>query len=187
MTTVRRMLLDWWRRRRARAAPDPLTAYDQVLGALEQEGARVRRGAAALLALQGELRRSAERAAAQARELEARADDAQRRGDERAAAVLRADRTRSQEEGRAAQAGLARVEADAEVLVAVARSVDERAGALRREREEAALRLRAGALVQDALQLQGERFEHRVALEAARDEVERAHALAELYREEQRR
>ncbi|MBF5041130.1 hypothetical protein FGE12_01900 [Aggregicoccus sp. 17bor-14] len=184
---MRRVLFDWWRKRRARAAPDPLATYDRVLGELEQEAARVRRAAAALLALQGELRRSAERAAAHLRELDGRADDARRRGDDRAAQVLHADRARSEEEGRAARAALARVEADAEVLVAAARSLEERLGALRREREDAALRLRAGELVQEALRLPGERFEHRVALDAARDEVERAHALAELYREEQRR
>jgi phage shock protein A len=181
------MLFDWWRKRRARTAPDPLGTYDRVLGELEQEGARVRRAAAALLALQRELRRSAERAAAHARELEARLDAAQRRGEEATAEVLRTDGVRSEEEGRAARAALARVDADAQVLVAAARSLEERVGVLRREREEAALRLRAGVLVQEALRLQGERFAHRVALEAARDEVERAHALAELYREEQTR
>ena len=178
------MLLEWWRRRRARREVDPLVIYDRLIESLEAEAASVRRGAATLLALQGELRRGAERARAQAEQLLARAQEAERHGDPEAASLLRADARLMR--GAPDAAALLRVEEDAAVLVARATQQQERLGALRAERESAALRLEAGAAVREALQREAQRFEQLVALQEARDEVERAHALAELYREEGR-
>lgn len=164
---------------------DPLAAWDALIEALEAEGAAVRRAAATLLALQGELRRAAQRAEARAQQLSARAQEAARRGEAGAAALLAQDAARAQ--AAADEAALARVEEDAQLLVASATGLQERLSALRAERESARVRLRAGALVREVLQRESEHFGRRVALQAARDEVERAHALAELYREEQRR
>jgi phage shock protein A len=178
------MLLDWWRRRRGRAEVDPLGTYDRVIEALETEAASVRRSAATLLALQAELRRGAERSARQRQVLQERAREAELQEETRVADVLRQDLVRHDEDAASAGEALQRTEADAQLLVAAAHELEERLRALRAEREDAALRLRAGALVAQAVRLQAERFERRVALEAARDEVERAHALAQLYREE---
>lgn len=178
------MLLEWWRRRRARRELDPLATYDRLIESVEAEAAAVRRAAATLLALQGEQRRGMERARAQAEQLLARAQETERQGDLEAASQLRVDARQVRKAPEAA--ALQRVEEDAALLVSRARELQERLGALRAEREDAALRLRAGAAVREALQQESERFEQRIALEAARDEVERAHALAELYREEGR-
>ena len=83
-----------------------------------------------------------------------------------------------------ADAALAQVEGDAAALAEAARGVAAQVEELERERRSARARLAAGTLVTAALGAQVEKVEQFLALDAARDEVERAHALAELYRED---
>ncbi|MGZ3461402.1 MAG: hypothetical protein ACXU86_23165, partial [Archangium sp.] len=79
---------------------------------------------------------------------------------------------------------LHRAEQDGKLLQEAAADLGNRLAELRTERESASARLAVGGLVTGALREQVERFEKVLAVDAARDEVERAHALAEIYREE---
>ena len=172
-------------KRKRRAAPeDPVAAFDALLEQLERQGAGVRRAAAALLASRGELQRSQARYVRQREELGQRLQTAAGLGDERAERVLRQDLERVERGARDTEEGLARVAGDAEVLLELARDLGERSAALRQERDSARARRDAEQLFTAALRQRTSRIEQVLAVDAARDELERAHALAEIARED---
>lgn len=172
-------------RRRKKAPPaDPLQAYDGFLEVLERQGMEVRRSAATLLAIRGDLTRTEARHRQRLSELRDRLVEARATGERRAAEILERDEAQLQRVLSNTLEALARATADAELLLEAARELSAQLTELKMERESAAARLTAGLAVSETLRQRSAEVARVLALDAARDEVERAHALAELYREE---
>ena len=163
---------------------DPLAALDSLIENLERQGAEVRKSAATLLALKGDLSRAVERYTRRLEDIASRRATAELRGDLRAVAVLRKDREQAESLLASTRDSLERADADGKLLLEAAAELGDRVVELRRERESASARLAVGGLVTEALRERGARFEQALVVDAARDEVERAHALADIYREE---
>ncbi|MBZ4416441.1 PspA/IM30 family protein [Myxococcus sp. RHSTA-1-4] len=165
---------------------DPLVALDQLLENLERQAAEVRKSAATLLALKGDLSRAVERYTRRLEDIASRRAIAEGKGDARAVAVLKRDREQAEALLGSTRDSLERADSDARLLLEAAAELGDRVAELRRERESAAARLTVGGIVTEALRERVARFEQALVVDAARDEVERAHALADIYREELR-
>lgn len=194
-----------WLRRREPPAPDPLAAYDDLVSDLESEAAELRQAAATLLTARARLGRELERAQKAAEQLRTRAaqsapgagratspfrpaDEARvgARADAAAAEVLLHDAERLDRQSEGLREALAQTEVDVEQLKEAAVRVTSQVEQLRNERELARARFTAGtALAAEAMRSRSDRVRRLVAVDAARDEVERAHALAEVWREEE--
>lgn len=181
------MFFDWLRKKTPKKPArgvDPLAAFDQLIEDLERQGAEVRKSAATLLALKGELSRSQERYARRLEELARRKAVADTQGDAKISQTLERDRVQAESLLNTTRESLLRAEQDSQLLLEAAADLGNRVAELRTERESASARLAVGGLVSSALRERVERFEKVLAVDAARDEIERAHALAEIYREE---
>ncbi|HYO58863.1 hypothetical protein [Archangium sp.] len=182
------MLFDWLRKKKTPKKPerptDPLAAFDQLIEDLERQGAEVRKSAATLLALKGDLARSEERYVKRLEELAKRRAIADEQGDAKISSTLERDRLQLESLLGTTRESLNRAEQDGRLLLEAAADLGNRVVELRTERESASARLAVGGLVSTALREQVERFEKVLAVDAARDEIERAHALADIYREE---
>jgi hypothetical protein len=163
---------------------DPVAAYDGFIESLERQAAEVRKSAATLLALRGELARDGERYQKRIKDLDERIDQAVTRGDARAEKTLRKDREEAEEMLEEAEKALAAANEDSALLMEAAEDLAKRGRELKAERMSARARMRVGAAVTGALARRTEEFDKLMALDAARDEVEKAHALADIYREE---
>jgi hypothetical protein len=173
------------RKAKAKAPPkDPIAAFDALLEQLDRQGSEVRKSAAALLASRGELQRSQERYARQREEVGQRIQTAVSRGDAGAEKVLRKDLEQVEARARQTDEALAKVGGDAELVLELARSLSEQSASLREERNSARARLDAESLLTGALSERSARIAQVLAVDAARDELERAHALAEIVRED---
>ncbi len=161
-------------------APDPLAGFDQRLQVLTRRTSELRRSAATLLSLRGDLERGIEQAKAQADEARRKASDP---AAERIRSVLEDDAERAQQRAVELQAELERVRVEAAALSETVQSLEREAEQVRRERASAVARHTAN---QAMLDTGGERarVEGLIALERARDEAEKAQALAELARED---
>ena len=178
------MAFGWFRRRPA-PAPDPIAAYDDLVSDLAGEAAELRRAAATLLTVRSRLGRELPGMEQVARTLRDRADRARGGGDLRTAEVLEGDSHREDRRAEGLREELARTETDVAQLEEAARRVAEQVDRLRSERDLAAARLTAGtALAAEAQRSRADRIRRLVAVDAARDEIERAHALAEVWRED---
>jgi phage shock protein A len=172
---------------RARERPaDPLVAYDALLEDLQRQAAQLREAAATLLTARAHLEREIQRQRRNAREMSARAGSASAAGDPPSERVLRRDAEVAQHEVKLLEESLARTKSDAAELMEQAGELAARIQELRRERQLAAVSLRATTALAAALRARVDRIDRVVAVDRARDEVERAHALAEIYREETR-
>ena len=182
------MLFDWLRRKTSKKTParevDPLAAFDQLIEDLERQAAEVRKSAATLLAMRSDLSRSQTRYTSRLEELARRRAIADAQGDLKIAHALERDRVQAETLLKTTQESLLRAEQDGQLLLEAAGDLGDRVAELRTERESASARLAVGGLVSTALREQVERFEKVLAVDAARDEIERAHALADIYREE---
>jgi phage shock protein A len=182
------MLFDWLRRKKTPRKPersaDPLAAFDQLIEDMERQGAEVRKSAATLLALRGELTRSEERYVKRQAELEQRRALATDKGDMQVVKALERDLSQTESLLHTTRESLTRAAQDSKLLLEAASELGDRVAELRIERESASARLAVGGLMSSALREQVERFEKVLAVDAARDEIERAHALADIYREE---
>jgi phage shock protein A len=166
------------------APADPLEAFDAVVQSMERQGEELRRSAATLLALKAQFARDEVKYRAQQKELEARIEEAGQLGDAKAESVLRRDQletTRRLDETLDARA---QADEDAALLSDAARAHADRLAELKDERQRARARLSAGLVVSEALQAQVEEVDRVLKLDRARDEIERAHALADIYRED---
>jgi len=174
-----------WFRRRPAPAPDPIAAYDDLVSDLAGEAAELRRAAATLLTVRSRLGRELSGMEQVARVLRDRLDRARSAGDGRAAEVLDADARREDRRAEGIREELSRTETDVAQLEEAAARVAGQVDRLRSERDLAAARLTAGtALAAEAQRSRADRVRRLVAVDAARDEVERAHALAEVWRED---
>lgn len=179
------MLFGLFRKKDKKKKPaDPLAAFDQLIEDLERQASEVRKSAATLLALKGELTRSVERYTRRLAEIAERRAVADSRGDAKSASVLLRDQEQTEALLKSTRDALERAETDAGLLMEAASEVGARVVELRTERQSASARLVAGGLVTGAMRERVDRIEKVLALDAARDEIERAHALAEIYREE---
>ena len=179
------MAFRWFRRRRPPPPPDPIAAYDDLVSDLDAEAAELRRAAATLLTVRARLVRQQSQGETTARALRDRADQARGRGDAHALEVLTADVQRLRRQGDGLAESLARTEADVAALKEAAGRVAEQVERLRAERDLAAARFTASStLAAEAQRSRADRVRRLVAVDAARDEVERAHALAEVWRED---
>jgi hypothetical protein len=167
-------------------AADPLKVYDGMIESLDRQASVVRRSAATLLALKGELGRDRERYGKRVIDAEARLAEAAHRGDARAERALRRDLDEARELREQTDKALASAEDDAQVLLETAEDLARRARELKAERLSATARFKAGVEVSAALKAQAEEFDRVMAIDAARDEIERARALADIYREDAR-
>ena len=79
---------------------------------------------------------------------------------------------------------VAQAETNAKILMEAAEDLSKQLAELQEERQSARARLSAGVMVSDALKAQVANFDRVMKLDRARDEVEKAHALAEVYRED---
>ena len=99
--------------------------------------------------------------------------------------MLDADARRENVRAAGIREELARTQTDVAQLEEAARRVAGQVDHLRSERDLAEARLTAGtALAAEAQRSRADRVRRLVAVDAARDEVERAHALAEVWRED---
>lgn len=183
------MLFDWLRKKTPKTKKperptDPLAAFDQLIEDLERQAAEVRKSAATLLALKGDLARSQERYGKRLEDISKRRAIADGQGDAKIALALERDRVQTESLLGTTREALNRAEQDSKLLLEAAADIGNRVAELRTERESASARLAVGGLVSTALREQVERFEKVLAVDAARDEIERAHALADIYREE---
>ena len=163
---------------------DPVAAYDGFIESIERQAAEVRKSAATLLALRGELARDDERYQGRMADLDERIKIAQGKGDARAGRTLTNDRQEAQEMFEESEKALASANEDSALLMEAAEDLAKRCRELKAERMSARARMRVGAAVTGALARRTEEFDKLMALDAARDEVEKAHALADIYRAE---
>jgi phage shock protein A len=163
---------------------DPIAAYDGLIEDLDRQAGQVRKSAATLLSLRGELTRDVEKYARRAEEIEKRRTTAQEKADARAARVLDRDLRECRELLETSKKALASAEDDGNVLVDAAQELAKKISELKAERQSARARLSVGLAVSTALKQHSARIDQVLALDAARDEVEKARALADIYRED---
>lgn len=161
---------------------DPLEAFDAMISALERQGAEVRKSAATMLALRGELTREKDKLNKRLGTIGERRERAN--GDATVLRTLERDETEGRRSLEKTDEALTQAERDGKLLMETAESLSVQLTELKEERMSAKTRLSAGLMVSDALKARVANFDKVMKLDAARDEVERAHALAELYREE---
>ncbi len=161
---------------------DPLAAFDVVIASLERQGGEVRKSAATLLALRSELNRDVVKYGKRIAGIEERLPRAE--GDLAAEKTLRRDLHEAKRLLEKTHEALAQAEGNAKLLMDAAEELGKQLVELQEERQSARARLSAGVMVSDALKAQVASFDRLMKLDAARDEVEKAHALAELYRED---
>lgn len=179
------MVFGFWRKKKE-PAREPLAAYDDLIAELERQAGALRRSAATLLSLKADLERDLERAAQKLADLSGRRSTALEGRDARSAQVLEQDLAQASAQAEAGRAALASANDDAQLLLEAASELAGRIAELQTERLGAQARLKVGELTTRALRERAEKVDKLLALDAARDELERAHALAELYREDQR-
>ena len=166
----------------AAKATDPLAVFDAVISSLERQGAEVRKSAATLLTLRAELARDEVRYGLRISSTKERLERAL--GDPKIEKTLRRDLLEAQQLLDRTGEALAQAEANAKLLMEAAEDLSRQRAELNEERQSARARLSAGLMVSDALKTQVANFDRVMKLDRARDEVEKAHALAELYRED---
>jgi hypothetical protein len=177
-------LFDFFKRKKPAGPKDPLKAYDGMIESLERQAAQVRRSAATLLALKGELTRDHERYGKRVEEAERRISSAEHSADASAERALRRDLKEVKELFEQTLKALESANDDTKVLLETAEGLARRAHELKAERMSAQARFATGQVVSTALKQQAEEFDRVMAIDAARDEIERARALADIYREE---
>jgi phage shock protein A len=161
----------------------PLQVFDEVIGSLEKQATEARRSAATLLALRGELKREVDKYESRKQNSAARVLLAKAANDAKALRVLEEDTKTAERNLVKTQEAFALATRDSERLVQAAGAIQKQLAELKEERRSAQARLHLGLEVSATLKQQADDFERLMKLDRARDEVERAHALAELYRE----
>jgi phage shock protein A len=169
----------------AKEPTDPLEAFDQLIASLERQGAEVRKSAATLLALRGDLTRDQDKLGRRISTIEEKLTRAL--GEPAIEKTLQRDLTDAQRLLEKTKDSFTQADTDSKLLLETAEQLGRELVELKEERQSAKARLNAGLVVSEALKSRALGFDKLMKLDAARDEVERAHALAELYREETQR
>jgi phage shock protein A len=172
------------RKRRGATSGDPIAAFDEVIQSLERQGVEVRKSAATLIALRSDLRRDRQKYAVRMTEIGARLATAARDGDEVAERALERDRDQTTRLLAQTEQALADADRNSRELLEAADGLGRQAADLKAERQSARARLSSSVEVSEALKARSMEFERLMRLDEARDEIERAQALADLYRED---
>jgi len=169
-------------KKKEKKATDPLAAFDEMIESLERQGAAARRSAATLISLRSELRRDEERFSKRIEELASKRSD-----DQKVSEVLSRDRDELHRMLMRTKEALQQAERDSSLLMEAAEQLTRQLSTLKEERQGARARFSGGLVVSAALKAQAADFDRVMKLDAARDEVEKAHALAEIYRDDAER
>ncbi|HEY1086563.1 MAG TPA: hypothetical protein VGE37_02675 [Archangium sp.] len=161
---------------------DPIAVFDHVIASVERQGAEVRKSAATLLAMRASLQRDVDRYEVRIETTQQKLERAD--GDPKIEKTLRRDLGEAKKLLDTSREALSQAEANGKLLMDAAESLSRQLSELQEERQSARVRLKAGLSVSEALKAQVATFDRVMKLDAARDEVEKAHALAELYRED---
>jgi SMC interacting uncharacterized protein involved in chromosome segregation len=175
---------DWFRGKKAKVALSPVEAFDLRIDTLGARAAALRKSAATLLTVRRDLDRKLDALGKHLEAARGQRDRALRERDGEAAAVLATDQARFERDHTYLLEQKAKVSTDAEALTEAVKAVEAEAEALRRERDGARVQLEAAHVVVQTRTAVDDRVDQLMQLDAARDEVERAHALAEIYRED---
>lgn len=167
---------------KAQKAVDPLAVFDTVIASLDRQGAEVRKSAATLLALRAELARDEAKYEQRVLTIKEKLDRAL--GEPKIEKTLERDQQQAQQLLQTTREAHAQAETNAQLLMEAAEELSRQLAELQEERQSARARLSAGVMVSEALKAQVANFDRVLKLDRARDEVEKAHALAELYRED---
>ena len=176
-------LRDWFRRRKATPARDPIEAFDSRIDALAARGAALRTSAAALMASRRTLERKIAQGEVADGDREARTEQALA-SDPEALAVLQADRAAAVKLKEQWEEEMRRATSEAEAVAEAVRAIETELAKLRLERDAARVRLDASSAVTESAAAFVDPLDQLLDLDAARDEIERARALADIYREE---
>ena len=176
-------IFDWFRRK-PKAPADPIAAYDARIDALGERAALLRKSAATLLAVRRDLDRKLAELEAREKDALARVETAKKHDELDAASVLTEDARRLTKDREALASQRERVVRDAEDLAEACKRVEAESEELQRERDGAKVAIAAGQAVLSARSALTAHFDEELKLDHARDEVEKAHALAEIYRED---
>ncbi|PZR16664.1 MAG: hypothetical protein DI536_05775 [Archangium gephyra] len=177
------MVFGFFKRKKEEKPGDPLAVFDHLIDSIERQSSAARKSAATLLALRAELHRDQEKYRNRVVAIEGKRPNA----DPAVLKVLGRDQTEAQRLLERTDEALAQAEADASLLMETAEELGRQLQELKEERQSARVRFSGSSMVTDALKVQAAQFEKVMQLDAARDEVEKAHALAELYREDRKR
>jgi len=161
-----------------------LRAFDTRIAELAGRGAELRRSAATLLATRGELERSQDAAQARAKQCRTKAASAKKSGENSAHTVLLADAEAADAEARGFAEQILRLDEDARAIGDTTRKIEAEVASLRQELSGAEARLTAAAAVTSASKAMAEKADQLRSLDEARDGVEHAKALADVYRED---
>jgi phage shock protein A len=175
---------DWLRGKRETEPVDPVRAFEQRIDALAARAGALRKSAATLLTVRRDLDRQLESTAKNVETAKANQAKATESGDAQAAEVLGADRERFERDREHLQAQRDKVATDATALTEAVRGIEGDLEQLRRERDSARVQLAASNVLARSRPALEDRVDELLQLDAARDEVERAHALAEIYKED---
>lgn len=177
------MVFGFFKKKEEKKPSDPLAVFDHLIDSLERQSSAARKSAATLLALRAELRRDHEKYRTRVHAIDGKRPNA----DPAVLKVLSRDQSEAQRLLERTDEALAQAEADSSLLMDTAEELARQLQELKEERQSARVRFSGSSMVTDALKVQAAQFEKVMKLDAARDEVEKAHALAELYREDRKR
>jgi phage shock protein A len=171
--------------RKAKVGRDPLLrVFDERVDELERRAAELRLSAATLLATRGDLERGKLAADARAAQCRTRSDQAKKSEDAHGQAVLVADAEAATTEAEGFAKQMMQVDEDARAITETVRKLESELASLRQERAGAEARLTAAAAVTGASRALAEKAYQIRELDEARDGVEKAKALADVYRED---
>lgn len=163
---------------------DPIAVFDELIASVSRQGAVVRESAATLSTIRSQLKRDCEKYQSRIKDCQQRLIDAQKLKDDLVVDRLKSDAEEATRMAAESTESLARVEGDARQLMETAQLLAKQLAELKAERVSARTRMTAGSVTQKALKERSEEFDRVLKLDKARDDIERAHALAELYRED---
>ncbi len=172
--------------KKAGPADDPVRVYDELIASVARQGEAVRQSAATLGVLRSQLKRDGERYRQRIAESAERLKAAEALGDATALNRLHRDATEAKRLATECDEGFARADTDARQLLEVAESLASQLTDLKAERLSAKTRMATNVMTQTSLRARADEFDRWLKLDKARDDIERAHALAELYREDDR-
>jgi phage shock protein A len=176
-------LLDWFRKKPPETV-DPVKAFEQRIDALCNRASALRKSAATLLTVRRDLDRKLETLGKQIAVAQTNGERAEQSGDSQAAMVLKNDQERFGKEKEHLSDQRAKVIEDAQALTNAVRTIESEVDELKRERDSARVQLATKDVLVRAKPAMEERVDELIKIDRARDEVERAHALAEIYRED---
>ena len=161
-----------------------MAAFDGRIDALSNRAGALRKSAATLLTVRRDLDRQLEGLGKHAETAKANEALAREASEAHTAEVLAADQERFATQVEHLSEQRAKVVEDASALTTAVQGIERELETLRRERDSARVQLVARDVLSSSRPALEDRIDEILRLDAARDEVERAPALADLYKED---